>query len=158
MQPRRLCWQESHNFAYLMLKKLLVLHALHVFFAFVFVHFASVLVQSATGFAVVRATQALGNSTPTNWINPLPAEWVLRALIGFTLSNARPFYSPMGNPLGGKGLTTSKTMSPLTTSKTMSLLSTNACNHSDNTIANGANSLSRVETAFLFNSDVQFRT
>ena len=46
-------------------------------------------------------------------INPLTAEWVLRALIDFTLSNARRFYLSMGNPLHGKGLTTSKTMSPL---------------------------------------------
>ena len=38
---------------------------------------------------------------------------MLRALIDFTLSNARRFYSPMGNPLDGKGLTMSKTMSPL---------------------------------------------
>ena len=37
-------------------------------------------------------------------INPLTAEWVLRALIDFTLSNARRFYSSMGNPLDGKGL------------------------------------------------------
>ena len=36
------------------------------------------------------------------------------ALIDFTLSNARRFYSSMGNPLGVKGLTatSSKTMSP----------------------------------------------
>ena len=32
------------------------------------------------------------------------AEWALRALIYFTLSNARRFYSWMGNPLDGKGL------------------------------------------------------
>ena len=37
-------------------------------------------------------------------INPLTAEWALRALIDFTLSNARRFYSSMGNPLDGKGL------------------------------------------------------
>ena len=37
-------------------------------------------------------------------INPLTAELVLRALIDFTLSNARRFYSSMGNPLAGKGL------------------------------------------------------
>ena len=36
--------------------------------------------------------------------SPFPAEWVLRALIDFTLSNARRFYSSMGNPLDGKGL------------------------------------------------------
>ena len=35
-------------------------------------------------------------------------------LIDFTLSNARRFYSSMGNSLAVKGLTTSKTMSPLT--------------------------------------------
>ena len=34
-------------------------------------------------------------------------------LIDFTLSNARRVYSSMGNPLAVKGLTTSKTMSPL---------------------------------------------
>ena len=39
-------------------------------------------------------------------INPLTAEWALRALIDFTLSNARRFYSSMGNPLDGKGLLT----------------------------------------------------
>ena len=32
-------------------------------------------------------------------INPLTAEWALRAVIDFTLSNARRFYSSMGNPL-----------------------------------------------------------
>jgi len=37
-------------------------------------------------------------------INPLTAEWALRALIDFTLYNARQFYSSMGNPLDGKGL------------------------------------------------------
>ena len=37
-------------------------------------------------------------------LNPLTAEWALRALIDFTLSNARRFYSSMGNPLDGKGL------------------------------------------------------
>ena len=37
--------------------------------------------------------------------NPLTAEWVLRALTDFTLSKARQFYSSMGNPLAGKGLT-----------------------------------------------------
>ena len=37
-------------------------------------------------------------------------------------------------------------------------LSTNACNQSENTVANRANSLSRVETAFLVSSDVQSRT
>ena len=37
-------------------------------------------------------------------INPLTAEWALRALIHFTLSNARRFYSSKGNPLDGKGL------------------------------------------------------
>ena len=42
-------------------------------------------------------------------INPLTSKWVLRALIDFTLANARRFYSSMGNPLDGKGLTTSKT-------------------------------------------------
>ena len=36
--------------------------------------------------------------------NPLTAEWVLRALTDLTLSNARRFYSSMGNLLDGKGL------------------------------------------------------
>ena len=36
-------------------------------------------------------------------INPFPLERVLRALIDFTLSNARRFYSSMGNLLDGKG-------------------------------------------------------
>ena len=40
-------------------------------------------------------------------INPLTAEWALRALIDFTLSNARRFYSSMGNPLDRKGLSVS---------------------------------------------------
>ena len=38
-------------------------------------------------------------------INPLTAEWALRALIDFTQSNVRRFYSSIGNPLDGKGLT-----------------------------------------------------
>ena len=33
-------------------------------------------------------------------VNPSTAEWALRALIDFTLSNARRFYSSMGEPLG----------------------------------------------------------
>ena len=38
-------------------------------------------------------------------LNPLIAtEWALRALIDFTLFNARRFYWSMGNPLDGKGL------------------------------------------------------
>ena len=37
-------------------------------------------------------------------VNPLTAEWALRALIDFTLSNARRFYSSKGNPLDRKGL------------------------------------------------------
>jgi len=44
----------------------------------------------------------------TRTFNPLTAEWALRALIDFTLSNARRFYSSMGNPLDGKGLTMSQ--------------------------------------------------
>ena len=40
-------------------------------------------------------------------INPFPFEWVLRALIDFTLSNARRFYSSMGNLLDRKGLISS---------------------------------------------------
>ena len=42
-------------------------------------------------------------------INPFPSKWVLRALIDFTLSNARRFYSSMGNLLDRKGLTTNVT-------------------------------------------------
>ena len=38
------------------------------------------------------------------WFNPLTAEWALWALIDFTRSNARRFYSSMGNPLAGKRL------------------------------------------------------
>ena len=37
-------------------------------------------------------------------VNPFPSKWVLRALIDFTLSNARRFYSSMGNLLDRKGL------------------------------------------------------
>ena len=37
-------------------------------------------------------------------LKPLTAEWALRALIVFTLSNARRIFSSMGNPLAGKGL------------------------------------------------------
>ena len=43
-----------------------------------------------------------------SYVNPLPAEWALRALIDFTLSNARRFYSSMGNLLDGKGLSNSE--------------------------------------------------
>ena len=46
-------------------------------------------------------------------LNPLTAEWALRALIDFTLSNPRRFYSSMGNPLAGKGLTASKNYVPI---------------------------------------------
>ena len=42
------------------------------------------------------------------FVNPLTAEWVLIALIDFTLSDARRFYSSMGNPLAGKGLRKTK--------------------------------------------------
>ena len=38
----------------------------------------------------------------TAYVNPLTAELALRALIDFTLSNARRFYSSRGNPLAGK--------------------------------------------------------
>ena len=43
-------------------------------------------------------------SYKTFLINPLTVEWALRAPIDFTLSNARRFYSSMGNALDGKGL------------------------------------------------------
>ena len=36
-------------------------------------------------------------------INPLTAEWALRALVDFTLSNATRFYSSRGTPWPGKG-------------------------------------------------------
>ena len=42
-------------------------------------------------------------SQPTE-LNPLTAEWALRALPDFTLSNARRFYSSMGNSLAGRGI------------------------------------------------------
>ena len=50
-------------------------------------------------------------------INPLTAEWALRALIDFTLSNARRFSSSMGNPLDGKGLIEFDFMIPIQTGK-----------------------------------------
>ena len=40
-------------------------------------------------------------------LNPFPSKCVLRALIDFTLSNARRFYSSMGNLLDRKGLSSS---------------------------------------------------
>ena len=43
-------------------------------------------------------------------IYPLRSVGTLMTLIDFTLSNARRFYSSMGNPLDMKGLTTSKTI------------------------------------------------
>ena len=53
--------------------------------------------------------EPLGRETVNNVknyvsINPFPFEWVLRALIDFILSNARRFYSSMGNLLDCKGL------------------------------------------------------
>ena len=47
-------------------------------------------------------------------LNPLTAEWALRALRDFTLSDARRFYSSMGNPLDGKGLKVSSQRGKLT--------------------------------------------
>ena len=44
--------------------------------------------------------------------NALTVEWALRALIDFTLSNARRFYSSMGNPLAGKGLSKATNEAP----------------------------------------------
>jgi len=46
------------------------------------------------------------NYSVGDWImlNPLTAEWALRTPIDFTLSNARRFYSSMGNLLAVKGL------------------------------------------------------
>ena len=41
-------------------------------------------------------------------LNPLTAECALRALVDSTLSNARRFYSSMGNPLDGKGLSSAQ--------------------------------------------------
>ena len=54
--------------------------------------------------ALKERLMELGNGlycflTPCWGLNPLAAEWALRALIDFTLSNARRFYSSMGNPL-----------------------------------------------------------
>ena len=51
----------------------------------------------------LASSQCLRKSNPVA-LNPLTAAWALRALIDFTLSNARRFYSSMGNPLDGKGL------------------------------------------------------
>ena len=48
--------------------------------------------------------------SPDTLFNSFPFEWVLRALIDFTLSNARRFYSSMGNLLDGKGLNTFRTV------------------------------------------------
>ena len=45
--------------------------------------------------------------------NALTPEGALKTLIDFTLSNARRFYSSMGNPFAVKLLTTSKTV-PIT--------------------------------------------
>ena len=45
-------------------------------------------------------------------LNPLTAVDALITLIDFTLSNARRFYTSMGNPFPVKGSTTSKTMCP----------------------------------------------
>ena len=42
----------------------------------------------------------------TRFPNPFPSKWVLRALIAFTLSNARRFYSSVGNLSDRKGLIT----------------------------------------------------
>ena len=47
-----------------------------------------------------------------NVFNPFPFEWVLRALKDFTLSNARRFYSSMGNLLDRKGLTVQRITAP----------------------------------------------
>ena len=44
-------------------------------------------------------------------VNPLTAERALRALVDFTLSNARRFYSSMGNPLDRKVLSAFKSFS-----------------------------------------------
>ena len=49
-------------------------------------------------------SQRFKKCTQSIYFNPLTAEWAFRALIDFTLSNARRFYSSMGNPLDGKGL------------------------------------------------------
>ena len=51
-------------------------------------------------------------SYKTFLINRLTVEWALRALIDFTLSNARRFYSSMGNALDGKGLRSSDESKP----------------------------------------------
>ena len=77
------------------------------------------------GYRIVQQTNHIKSCSLTRWrqvlssslLNPFPSEWVLRALIDFTLSNARRFYSSTGNLLDRKGLTTSKTMSLLTPSR-----------------------------------------
>ena len=45
-----------------------------------------------------------GEKKKMKQVSPLTAEGALRALIDLTLSNAKRFYSSMGNPLDGKGL------------------------------------------------------
>ena len=51
-----------------------------------------------------NSTPFMRNSLSGYLFHPLTAERAFRALIDFTLSNARRFYSSMGNPLAGKGL------------------------------------------------------
>ena len=53
---------------------------------------------------LVRRFTGINNVKNYVPINPFPSKWVLRALIDFTLSNARRFYTSMGNLLDRKGL------------------------------------------------------
>ena len=53
----------------------------------------------------INSALASFNSVNNVPINALTAVGALRALIDFTLSNARRFYSSIGNPLAAKGLT-----------------------------------------------------
>ena len=59
-------------------------------------------VNSKHGVDALSLVNEIQSNTVT--FNPFPSKWVLRALIDFTLSNARRFYSSMGNLLDRKGL------------------------------------------------------
>ena len=60
----------------------------------------------------ITSVRASDNRLQTH-LNPSVSVSELMTLIDFTLSNARRFYSSMGNPSDTEGLTTPK-MSPLT--------------------------------------------
>ena len=60
------------------------------------------------------------------FFNPFPFEWVLSALIDFTLSNARRFYSSTGNLLDGKRVNNVKHYVPIK-QRLVKLQQTNFC-------------------------------